>query len=79
MLELYIASHWALSPDLSLYFSLVNGSKCTTLEYGDFRFVLSHHEWIADVGNLSHHGKMMKKEMKEGILLKDTLVVEHIG
>jgi len=39
----------------------------------------SHHECITDAGNISHHGKMMKKEMKEGSLLKYTLVVEYIS
>ena len=37
----------------------------------------SCNEIITDVGTLSHHDKMMKKEIKEGILLKDKLVAEH--
>ena len=37
----------------------------------------SCHEPIPDVGTLSGHGEMMKKEMKRGNELKDIFVVEY--
>lgn len=48
------------------------------LRLGVYQIVSYFHEWIAETGTLSCHGKIMKKEMEKEDTLEGTYGAEEI-